>query len=118
MNMMIDTQIPPIAPQKNLEAFQALLEIDQKEKDIKKREGYMKAYVLSILLPPIGLYYFFKYLFFANGTKEDIRAGIISLILTVILGLLSFWAIVGMFKQTGAVLPQTGDIQEIRQLFQ
>lgn len=115
---MIDTQIPPVVPQKNLEAFQALLEIDEKERDIKRKEGYMKAYVQSALLPPIGLYYFFKYLFFANGTKEDIHAGMISLALTVILGLISIWATVSMFKQTGAVLPKTGDVQELRQLFQ
>jgi len=112
---MIDSQS---SSQKNLAAFQALLEVDEKERVIKRKEGYMKAYVLSTLLPPIGLYYFFKYLFFAHGTKEDFRAGVVSLILTLLSGLFSIWATVNMFRQTGAVLPKTGAVQELRQLFQ
>ena len=73
------------------EAFKALLELDEKERNIRNREGYYKAYVLSLLIPPIGIYYFFKYLLFGNGNSEDIKAGVLSLVITIVSLLLSIW---------------------------
>ena len=41
--------------------------LDSKEKEIKSSQGHGKAYVISILFPPMGIYYFVKYLFFTGG---------------------------------------------------
>ena len=90
---------------KNLEAFQALVELDKKERGFKSQQNYFRAYVLSVLLPPIGIYYFVKYLFFANDTDEDIKAGIISLVITIISLLLSIWFITVFFKQATSTIP-------------
>lgn len=101
-------QTPPSLPplpstgQKNLEAFQALLELDEKERSYKHRQGYLTAYILSLILPPIGLYFCVKYIFFADRTPEDIRAGMISLGLTVVSLLFSMW-LLGAVLNTPAV---------------
>lgn len=89
----------------NLEAFQALAELDKKERTIKAKQGYFRAYILSVLLPPIGIYYFIKNLFFTDGRDEDIKAGVISLIITIISLLLSLWFFGVIFKQMTSVLP-------------
>ncbi|MFH0979560.1 MAG: hypothetical protein V1803_01290 [Candidatus Roizmanbacteria bacterium] len=90
-----------------LELTQAISQLDSKEKEIKSSQGYGKAYLWSILIPPIGIYYFVKYVFFAGGEKENIKAGIISLVLTLLSLLLSFWLMASLFKQTASgILPQ------------
>lgn len=89
----------------NLEAFQALVELDKKERSFKSQQNYFRAYVLSVLLPPIGLYYFIKFCFFSDGTDEDIKAGIISLVITIISLLLSIWFVTVFFKQTTSTIP-------------
>ncbi|NTU46836.1 hypothetical protein HGA88_04390 [Candidatus Roizmanbacteria bacterium] len=71
-------------PKKDLEPYKALLVLDTQERSMKAREGYLKAYILSVLFPPIGIYYFGKYLFFANGTQEDVKAAFITLAITVV----------------------------------
>lgn len=102
---MIDQKIEVIEPKKDLEPYRALLEIAQQERHIKENQGYIRAYAVSFLFPPFGVYYFFKYLFFANGTNEDIKAGVISLVLTVTVILLSIWAFAGLFQQLSPVGP-------------
>ena len=100
---MLDQQpVPmetPIQPTKNLDAYKALLEVDAHERNFKKRSGYTGAYVASVLIPPIGIYYFVKYLFFSDGTNEDIKAGVISLALTLVSLILTIWLSASMFKQ-------------------
>lgn len=88
-----------IEQKKDLEAYKALLEVDLQERKIKETQGYTRAYIVSLLFPPLGIYYFLKYLFFANGTNEDIKAGVISLALTVAVIFLSIWAFAGLLQQ-------------------
>jgi hypothetical protein len=88
-----------------LELFQAMAQLDSKEKEIKSSQGYGKAYLWSVLIPPIGIYYFVKYVFFAGGEEKNIKAGIISLMLTLVSFFLSFWLMVILFKQTTSGIP-------------
>jgi hypothetical protein len=100
----MDNQSTPLAPSgKNLEAFQALLEIEEKEKTAKKREGYLKAYLWSVFLPPIGIYYFIKYIFFGNS-DSDRKAGIASLVLTIVSFVITGWLTVVFFSQATSSL--------------
>jgi len=95
---------------RNTEAYQALLQVDQNERTFKSRQGYTIAYAMSLFIPPLGVFYFFKYVFFANGTSEDIKAGCISLVLTIVSLLVLIWIIGILFKQTTTSLPkQSGD---------
>ena len=107
---MTETNFTPLQTDKK-QAFQALLELEEKERTIKTRNSYIKAYFWSVALPPIGVYYLVKYLFFSNGTNEDIKAGFISLGLTIVSLLVSMW-IFGIFlNQASSMLPpQTGDV--------
>ena len=89
----------------NKEAFRALIEIDEKERTFQARQGYWMAYIWSVLLPPLGIYFFIKYLFFANGTRDDFKAGTVSLVLTVISLLLSIWLFGLFFKQATSAIP-------------
>ncbi len=89
----------------NKYAFRVLLEIDEKERTFQARQGYMMAYIWSVLLPPLGIYYFIKYLFFANGTRDDFRAGVISLVLTIVSLLASLWIVGLFFKQATSAIP-------------
>lgn len=93
-------------PTKNIEAFQALLEIDEKERSIKTRQGYTKAYFWSVLLPPIGVYYFVKYLVFSSRTPDDIKAGWVSLVLTIISLLVTALLLMGLLNQAVSPNPQ------------
>jgi len=102
-------QIIKTEPIKNKEALQALLTLDEKERTIKSRQSYIHAYIWSILLPPIGIYYFIKYVFFANGTNDDFKAGVTSLVLTIISLLLSIWLFNLFFKQTTSLMPSQGN---------
>ena len=99
-------------PEKNnTEAYRALLEIDQGERTFKSRKGYSGAYVWSLLIPPLGIYFFIKYIFFGNGSGEDAKAGYISLILTILSTLVSIWFAGMLFKQTTSALPnQSSDM--------
>lgn len=125
---MVEQQNIPIEPKRNIEAFQALLELDEKERNLKSRQGYSKAYMLSLLFPPLGIYYFFKYLFFSNRTNDDVKAGFISLILTIIAAFLSIWISISLFKQVSPTTPQNSDLlkefitpenqKEMKSLFQ
>lgn len=96
--MTDQSPLPPL-PQKNLEAFQALLEIDEKERNFKMRQKRQTAYLLSVLLPPIGLYYFFKFMFFSNMSPDDVKAAWISLGLTIGSLCISVWSLGLLFGQ-------------------
>lgn len=106
----------PLPPdgQKNLEAFQALLEVDERERSFKERQGFITAYVLSVLLPPFGIYFCIKYIFFSNRTPDEIRAGLISLGLTVASLLLSVLAINILFSVPG-VKPSPAEYDTLKQ---
>lgn len=101
---MIEYSIPT-EPINNKEAFQVFLTLDEKERTIKSKQGYISTYIWSVLLPPIGIYYFIKYVFFTGGEEENIKAGIISLILTLVSFFLSFWLMANLFKQTTSGIP-------------
>jgi len=101
---MVEPENPEAYKQK-LELFQAMAQVDTKEKEIKSSQGYIKAYLLSLLIPPIGIYYFVKYVFFSDGEKESIKAGIISLIITMISLFLSIWLTIVFFKQSTSSIP-------------
>jgi len=88
-----------------LELVQAMTQLDSKEKEVKSSRGYGKAYLWSILIPPIGIYYFVKYVFFSGGEEKRIKAGIISLVLTLLSLFLSFWLVNNLFKQTTSGIP-------------
>ncbi|MCL5073912.1 MAG: hypothetical protein M1308_23925 [Actinobacteria bacterium] len=77
------------------------MEIEQQPAMVKAKQGYLKAYIMSVILPPIGLYYFIKYLFFSNADNSDFKAGIISLVLTTISLFLNIWLIKVFFNQIG-----------------
>lgn len=102
-------------PKKDLSAYQALLEIDEKEHSYTARQGYAKAYLLSVLLPPLGLYYFFKYVLIGSGSPDETKAGITCLILTVIALILTIAIPFMMFNQVSSPFPSSGSnvIQEL-----
>ncbi len=98
---------------KNLEAFEGLVQLDREEHNLKAKQGYYRAYVMSIILPPIGLYYFVKYLFFGNG-GDDVKAGIYSLVLTILSLVISLWIFDLFFKQTmSSVSPNSSFYKDI-----
>jgi len=93
----------------NTEAYRALLEIDQSERTFKSRQNYSHAYILSLFIPPFGIYFFIKYVFFGDGSVEDTKAGYISLVLTIISTLISIWTMRMFFKQATSILPNHGN---------
>ena len=107
---MTEPNFTPLQVDKK-QAFQALLELEEKERTMKSRQSYIKAYFWSVALPPIGIYYLIKYIFFSNGTNDDIKAGFISLTLTIVSFLFSMW-LFGLFINQASNLmpPQTGDV--------
>lgn len=97
---MIEEQTNPANhPEKNLEAYKAFLQLDQQEQILKAKGGYLKSYVLIVFLPPIGLYYFLKYFFFAERSFANRKAAMICLALTVISLILNIWIIQLFFSQ-------------------
>lgn len=86
-------------PPKNLEAYQAIIEINSQNQRQERKQNYWKAYILSIGLPPIGIYYFIKYFFFIDDENAR-KTAAISLILTVISLFLSIWLMQSVFTQT------------------
>ncbi|MCX6732505.1 MAG: hypothetical protein NTV98_03105 [Candidatus Roizmanbacteria bacterium] len=103
------------AYKKKVELVEALAQLDAKEKLMKSSKGYGKAYFWSVLLPPLGIYYFVRYLFFDGGDEEHVRAGVISLVLTLVSLLVSILLLGGMFSQASSLLPSQGGnaIQEM-----
>jgi len=121
---MIDQTTPPIqtipvidvssdAYKKKLELAQALADLNTKEKEMKKSGGYGKAYFWSAVLPPIGVFFFIKYVFFGGGEEESRKAGIISLVLTLASILLSFILFAVILNQALSSLPG-GDLQMLK----
>ena len=101
--------------QHNLALFQATSRLDSKEKQLQYSQNYRKAYILSLLIPPLGIYYFIKYLFFTDGDEGSIRAGIIALILTLASFFLSIILTMILFRQTTSGIP-SHDIQMLKDL--
>jgi len=87
------------------ELIKAMAEIESKGKQVQLAQGYIGAYLWSVLIPPIGIYFFIKYIFFADGETENIKAGIISLVLTLLSFFLSLWLLTGLFKQVASPIP-------------
>ena len=76
---------------KDPSAYKALLDIQQQEALLKAKSGYLKAYIFSFFIPPLGVYYFIKYFFVADNSYENRKAGIISLVLTITSLIVNFW---------------------------
>ena len=94
---------------------EAMADLVAKEKEINRKKGYGKAYFWSFFLPPIGLYYFIKYLFFSEGEGESIRAGVISLVLTLVSILISVLFFATILNQASSVVPGA-DLQMLKDL--
>lgn len=88
----MDNQTTKVVPKTaNPEAYKAILTLNQQGQDIKDKENYWKTYLWSILLPPIGVYYFIKYLFFGGGSTHERKTAVINLVLTIISLILNIW---------------------------
>lgn len=85
---------------KNVEAYKAILAMSEQKEILKAKESFWKAYLWSVLIPPLGVYYFIKYFFFGDVTSERRKAGVVSLVLTIISLLLNIWLIQLFFNQT------------------
>jgi len=101
--------------QKKVALIDALAQLDAKQKQLETSRGYGKAYFWSITLPPMGVFYFFKYLFFMGGDKEHVKAGIISLLLTIGSLLVSAILMAVLFKQGTSSL-SSPDLQILKDL--
>ena len=64
--------------------YQAMADLEAPQEIVKKTTSFNKAFLLSFLLPPIGVYYFIKYIFFSSSEEYNLRVGLISLGLTII----------------------------------
>jgi hypothetical protein len=95
---------------KDVLAFGALLEMERKEKELKAKRGYTRAYFISVVFAPLGIYYFIKYVFFSDGTTDDIKAGFISLILTIATLLISMWLLTAVFQGMNTISPGSADM--------
>lgn len=94
--------------QKNLDPYKAILEIEDQNWNLKAKKNNQKAYIWSVLLPPIGLYYFVKYLFFPDGESSSIRTGVICLVLTLISLFGNIWFIQLFLNQSAG-----GDVKNL-----
>src|SRR4030042_4876172 len=83
----------------NLQAYQAFSQIENQKETLKAKEGCWKAYLMSVLLPPIGIYYFIKYFFFADEDNAKM-IGILSIVLTAVSLVLNIWMIKMFFNQS------------------
>lgn len=99
-------QIDKDAYAKKIELVEAIAQLNSKEKSINSSQGYGKAYFWSVILPPMGIFYFIKYLFFDGGDEEHVRAGIISLVLTLVSLLVSILLLGGIFNQAASMFPK------------
>lgn len=98
-------------PKLNKEAFAAILELDRNERSMGVKSGYYRAYALSLLLPPLGVYYFLRFVLSPMSTTDDKKAGVIALVITLISLVASIALTVVLFKQTTTSLPrQTNDV--------
>lgn len=99
--------------QKNLDAYKAVLQIENQKQSLKEKESYWKAYLWSVLLPPLGIYYFLKYFFFGDVSYDSRKAGVISLVLTVVSLIINVWFIQLFFSQT---IGENGNLETIKEL--
>jgi hypothetical protein len=100
---MIDQQVNDNY-HKKLQFFKAMSELDIKEKKLRLTQEFIKAYFISVIIPPIGMYYFVKFVFFTESSDNYIKAGIISLVLTLLSLFLSLWLMVILFKQSTSTI--------------
>lgn len=103
------------AYQKKLEFVQALSQLESKEKEIRSSQKYRGAYFWSLIAPPIGVYYFVRYLFFEGEKEGSIQAGVLSLILTIISLSISVLFLSSILKQTTSST-SPADLQMLKDL--
>lgn len=95
----------------NLEAYKAILDIEQQKQNLKAKESFWKSYLWSVLLPPIGIYYFIKYFFLSDGSSGVRKAGILNLSLTLISLIFNIWLMKLFFSN-----PITGNSQNLNMI--
>lgn len=101
-------------PINNPEAYKAILEVKEQKQNLKAKESFLKSYIWSVLLPPIGIYYFIKYFFFADGSQSSRKAAIINLVLTIVSFILNIWGIRLLFYQIASSGNQ--DLNSLKEL--
>lgn len=80
--------------------YNALWQLEHQQEEMKVKKSYWRAYILSLVIPPIGIYFFIKFYFFGEGYSGDRKAAVFSLILTAVSLLLNIWFIRVFFHQT------------------
>lgn len=93
----------PLKTDSDLEKYRALLTLDKRERSFADRQDYYRAYIISALFPPLGVYYLIKFAVSSNGDSEKIRAGVIACVITIVSILLSLWFFDYFFKQTSVI---------------
>lgn len=101
----------PTEQANNLEAYKAILDIEQQKQNLKAKESFWKSYLWSVLLPPIGIYYFIKYFYFAEGNPGVRKAAAINLVLTVASLIFNIWLMKMFFSA-----PITGGSQNLNMI--
>lgn len=101
-------------PVGNVDAYKAILEMEQQKQNLKAKESFLKSYIWSVLLPPIGIYFFIKYFFFADGSPSSRKAAVINLVLTIVSLILNIWGIQVLLNQ---VVSSNGqDLNSLKEL--
>lgn len=98
-------------PENNIDAVKDVLDIQKQEQNIKAKESFFKSYFWSVLLPPIGIYYFVKYYFFSDKSPRNRRAAVINLVLTVLSLIGNIWGIYYFLNQ-----PFPGSSQDLNSI--
>lgn len=88
-----------VYPVKNVENGEPILDFQKQEQNIKAKESYLKSYIWSVLLPPIGIYYFIKYYFFSDKSPGIRKAAVINLVLTILSLIGNIWGIYYFLNQ-------------------
>ena len=89
---------------KKVAYLQAVADLDAKTSSAKSTGKFLKAYLLSVFVPPIGIYYFVKYTVVGNGADYESKAGVIALLLTICSLVTTIWMTVALFSNTSTML--------------
>ena len=87
-------------------AMSAMGEVKKDEIDTRKRR---RAYLISVLLPPLGVFYFLKY--FWSGKVGGRKVAMMSLVLTAGALLVSLLIAGAMFADSGVTGEQIRDVE-------
>ena len=105
---------PNEAYEKKRQYFEAMAVMTAEEKKLQST-NFLATYIWSLLLPPIGLYFFVKYVFFGDGEPNRRRAGVIALVITIISAVLSLWVTSLLFSSVTATSGDSGSVPRLLQ---